>query len=91
MQNWKKVLALGTLGAGAALVFSGRRGLGIASVAGGLALLASEYPEHFEAFWENTPDYVRRASEIFATLSHLSQKFAEETRRSGVLSFDKAM
>lgn len=91
MEKWKKILAIGALGAGAALAFSGRRSLGVASVAGGLALLASEYPETFEAIWEKTPDYVRRASEIFAQLSHLSEKFAEETRRRGVLSFDEAV
>ena len=91
MQNWKKVLALGFVGGGATLAFSGRRSLGIASVAGGLALLASEYPEQFEAIWEKAPEYVHRAGEIFATLSHLSEKFAEEAKRRGVLSFDKAM
>ncbi len=88
MENWKKVLTIGALGTGAALALSGRRSLGIASVAGGLALLASEYPETFETIWDNTPDYVRRASELFATISHLTEKFAEETRRRGVLSFD---
>ena len=98
MQNWKKIVALGTIGAGAALAFSGRRSLGIASAAGGLALLASEYPDTFEEIWDKTPeyvhrasDYVHRASEIFATLSRLAEKFAEETRRRGVLSFDEAV
>ena len=91
MEKWKKVVAIGAVGAGAALAFSGRRSLGVASVAGGLALLASEHPETFEAIWERTPDYVRRASELFATLSHLAEKFAEETRRRGVLSFDEAV
>ena len=91
MQNWKKVVALGTIGVGAALAFSGRRSLGLASVAGGLALLASEHPEAFEEIWEKTPHYVHRASEIFGTLSRLAEKFAEETRRRGVLSFDEAV
>jgi len=91
METWKKVLAIGALGAGAALAFSGRRSLGVASVAGGIALLATEYPEKFEAVWDKTPEYVRRASEVFATLSHLAEKFAEETRRRGVLSFDEAV
>ena len=91
MQNWKKALALGGLGAGAALLLSGRRSLGLASVAGAAALLASEYPEHFEAIWDNAPDYVHRASQIFATISRLSEKFAEDAERRSVISFDDAI
>ena len=91
MQNWKKALALGGLGAGAALLFSGRRSLGIASIAGGVALLASEYPEHLEAVWDRAPDYVHRASQIFATLSRLTEKFAEDAKRGSVISFDDAI
>jgi hypothetical protein len=91
MQNWKKALALSGIGAGTALLFSGRRSLGLASIAGGVALLASEYPEHFVDVWENTPDYVHRASQVFATLSRLSEKFAESAERSKVISFDDAI
>jgi hypothetical protein len=91
MQNWKKALALSGIGAGAALVFSGRRSLGLASIAGGVALLASEYPENFVAVWESAPDYVHRASQVFATLSRLSEKFAEAAERRKVISFDDAI
>jgi hypothetical protein len=84
MQKWKKGLIFGAVGAGAALVVSGRRTVGIASIAGGLALLASEYPEHFEGVWENAPEYINRAVQIFATLSQLSERFAEEAERRSV-------
>jgi hypothetical protein len=87
MQNWKKAVVAGAVGAGAVLALSGRRNLGIASVAGGLALLASEYPERFEALWENAPDYVNRATMIFATLSRLSERFAEDAERRNVSSY----
>jgi hypothetical protein len=81
MQNWKKVVALAGLGAGAALVIAGRKNVGLASVAGGLALLASEYPEHFEAIWESAPEYMHRANQIFSTLSRMSEHFAEAAER----------
>jgi hypothetical protein len=87
MQNWKKAVAMGSIAVGAGLVLTGRRNIGFAAAAGGLALLASEYPERFEAIWENAPDYVHRASQIFATLSRLSEKFAEDAERRSVTSF----
>lgn len=84
MQNWKKALVGSAVGAGAVLALTGRRKLGIASIAGGLALLASEYPERFEAAWENAPEYVNRASRIFTALSSLSERFAEDVERRSV-------
>ena len=89
MQNWKKALVCTAVGAGAVLALSGRRNLGIASIAGGLALLASEYPERFEAVWENAPEYVNRATQIFATLSRLSEKFAEDAERRSVDAYQQ--
>jgi hypothetical protein len=89
MQGWKKALICSAVGAGALLALSGRRNLGIASIAGGLALVASEYPEHFEAVWENAPEYVNRAAQIFATLSGLSEKFAEDAERRSVASYQQ--
>ncbi len=90
MQNWKKALVGSAVGAGAILALSGRRKLGIASIAGGLALLASEYPERFEAMWDNAPEYVNRASQIFTTLSHLSERFAENMERRSVDAYQQA-
>lgn len=89
MQNWKKALVCTAVGAGAVLALSGRRNLGIASVAGGLALLASEYPERFEAVWDSAPEYVNRATQIFATLSRISEKFAEDAERRSVVSYQR--
>ncbi len=87
MQNWKKALIFGSLGAGAVLFITGRRPVGIAVAAGGLAVLASEYPEKFEAVWENAPEYVNRATQIFAVLSKLSERFAEEAERRSVAAW----
>jgi hypothetical protein len=87
MQNWKKAVVCGAVGAGAVMALSGRRSAGLASIAGGLALLASEYPEHFENLWENAPEYINRGAQIFATLSRLSEGFAEEAERRSVESY----
>ena len=66
------------------LIITGRRPLGMAFAAGGLALLASEYPEKFEAVWENAPDYLQKGMQIFATLQKLGEGFAEEAERRSV-------
>jgi hypothetical protein len=90
MQNWKKALVFGSIGAGTLLAVTGRRPLGIAFIAAGTAVLASEYPEKFEAVWENAPDYVNRATQIFSMLSKLSERFAEEVERRGVPAWGEA-
>jgi len=84
MQSWKKAVIFGSIGAGAMLIVTGRRPLGMAFAAGGLALLASEYPEKFEAVWESGPDYLQKGMQIFATLQKLGEGFAEEAERRSV-------
>ena len=84
MQNWKKAVIFGSIGAGAMLILSGRRSAGIAVAAGGLAVLASEYPEKFEGIWENAPDYLHKGMEIFATLQKVGTDFAEDAERRSV-------
>jgi hypothetical protein len=84
MQNWKKAVVFGSIGAGALLVLSGRRSVGMAVAAAGLAVLASEYPEKFEGIWENAPDYLHKGMEIFATLQKGGADFAEDAERRSV-------
>jgi hypothetical protein len=78
MQNWKKAVVFGSIGAGAVLILTGRRPAGMACAAAGLAVLASEYPEKFEAAWESAPDYLQKGMQIFATLRKIGEGFAEE-------------
>jgi len=84
MQSWKKVAVFGAVGLGAALIVTGRRPLGLAVAAGGLALLASEYPEKFEDLLEDAPDYLNKGMEIFATLKKVGEGFIEDAERRSV-------
>jgi len=84
MQNWKKAVVFGSIGAGVVLLISRRRPVGMALTAAGLAVLASEYPEKFEAVWESAPDYLRKGMQIFGTLQKLGEGFAEEAERRSV-------
>ncbi|MDT8070722.1 MAG: hypothetical protein ROO76_21380 [Terriglobia bacterium] len=81
MEGWKKALVVGTLGAGAVLVMTRRRPAGAVFAAAGLALLASEYPEKFEAIWENAPEYMNRATQILGVISKISERFAEAAEK----------
>ncbi len=84
MQNWKKAIAFGSIGAGAVLLFTRRRPVGMAFAAAGLAVLASEYPEKFEVVWENAPEYLQKGMQIFATLQKMGEGIAEEAERRSV-------
>jgi len=84
MQGWKKAVIFGSIGAGTMLIVTGRRPLGMAFTAAGLAVLASEYPEKFEAFYENAPEYLQKGMQIFSTLQKLGEGFAEEAERRSV-------
>ena len=84
MQNWKKVVVFGSIGAGALLILSGRRPVGMALAAGGLAVLASEYPEKFEGILENAPDYLHKSIELASTLQKVGRGFARDAARRGV-------
>jgi hypothetical protein len=84
MQNWKKAIVFTTIGVGTALVITRRRPLGMAFAAAGLAVLASEYPEKFEAVWENAPEYLQKGMQIFSTLQKMGEGFAEEAERRSV-------
>jgi hypothetical protein len=87
MQNWKKALIFGSLGAGAILILAGRRGVGLGLAAAGLTVLASEYPEKFEDVWENAPEYLQKGMQIFGTLQKLTENFAQEAERRSVSAF----
>ena len=83
MEGWKRAVVFGSLGAGALLLISGRKVPGTVIAAAGLAVLASEYPEKFENFWEDAPAYVDRGVRIFSALTTMGERFADEAARRG--------
>lgn len=61
---WTRVVAAGSLLAGAFLLFSGRRRAAMAAAVTGAAVAALEKPEVVKEIWENTPKYLRRGQEF---------------------------
>jgi hypothetical protein len=87
MNTWKRALIFGSLGAGAVLLLTGKRPAAVAAATVGLAVLAAEYPEKFEAVWENAPEYVTRGVQIFQTLTQIAERFADQAAERGSAAF----
>ena len=87
MQTWKKIAVFGAIGAGAAMILTGRRALGAALATGGLALLASEYPEKFEDLLEDAPEYLNKGIELLATLKKVGEGLVEDGQRRSANEF----
>lgn len=84
MPTWRKAIVIGSF-TGAALAFiKGYRPAGVAMATVGLAILATEYPEKFEAVWDQAPEYIYRGTQIFSTLSRIVERFAEQASERGL-------
>jgi hypothetical protein len=77
MENWKKALIFGTLGAGAVLFATGRRPAGAILAGVGAATLAMEYPDKFRQLWERAPEYMDRGNDMMAAISRIAQRLAD--------------
>jgi hypothetical protein len=84
MQNWKKALICGAVGAGTVLTITGRRAVGVLAIIGGVTVLASEYPEKFESVLENAPEYINKVTKIFGSLTQMSEQYAEGAEQRSV-------
>lgn len=77
MENWKKAVIFGSVGAGALLFASGRRPAGLVLAGIGAATLASEYPDRLQQLWERAPEYMDRGNELMAAISRIAQRMAD--------------
>jgi hypothetical protein len=77
MENWKKAVIFGSIGAGAVLFATGRRPAGLILAGVGAATLASEYPHKFRQLWERAPEYIDRGNELMAAISRIAQRVAD--------------
>ena len=83
MENWKKALLAGSAGASTILFLKGKPSAGLILAGVSLATLASEYPEKFEEFRENLPDYVDRGTSFLNFVSRAGERLAEAAARRG--------
>ena len=81
MNNWKRAVVFGSLGAGAILFATGKRPAAVVVAGVGLATLAVEYPEKFEKMWEQAPEYLSRGNQIVTAVSRMLERYAEHQER----------
>ena len=87
MQNWKKATIAGTVGVAAILMLKGKRPAGVLMAGIGLAVLASEYPAHFEKIREGIPSYVRQGTRFLDLAMKIGGKIGQlvESRTGGAI------
>lgn len=81
---WPRLVAAGSLLAGAYLLFTGRYKGALAAALGAAGMAALEKPELAKDLWENTPKYLhsgqeflRRAESIVADVKNKGEKVRE--------------
>jgi len=87
MQNWKRAVIFGSLGAGTFFLITGRRPAGVVLTAVGLATLASEHPEKLEALWRNAPYYLEKGNQWVSMVARLAEQLGRRDWREGI--FDR--
>lgn len=84
MQNWKRAVIFGSLGAGTFFLITGRRPAGIALTAVGLATLAFEHPEKLEALWRNAPYYLEKGNQWVSMAARLGEELGKRRWRDAI-------
>jgi hypothetical protein len=87
MENWKKAVIAGSVGAATILMVKGKRPAGVLAAGVGLAVLASEYPDKFTQIREDIPNYVQQGTRFFDMAMKIGRKIGAlvEQRGRGLL------
>lgn len=81
MDNWKKAMVLGSVGAAALLFMKKRYPAGVLATGLGLAVLASEYPEKFERVRRSLPEYFERGMQVMEMAGRAGRRITEAAGR----------
>jgi hypothetical protein len=89
MESWKKAAVLAAISAGAILFMKRRYSAGVLSTGVGLAVLASEYPEHFERVRRSLPDYFERGMQVMEMAGKAGKRIKDAAGRGAVDAWDE--
>ena len=89
MENWKRAVIAGSAGTAAMLLLKGRRPAAVLAGSVGLAVLASEYPAHFERIREELPSYVRQGTRFLDLAIRIGRKIEELAEGRAALAFEE--
>ncbi|MGA3091726.1 MAG: hypothetical protein ABSD75_24215 [Terriglobales bacterium] len=89
MENWKRAVIAGSVGAAAMLALKGRRPAAVLVGSVGLAVLASEYPERFVRIREELPSYVRTGTRFLDLAMKIGSKIEQLTEQRAARAFEE--
>jgi hypothetical protein len=89
MENWKRAVIVGSVGMAAMLLLKGKRPAAVLVGGVGLAVLASEYPNQFNAIREELPSYVRHGTRFLDLAMRIGSKIGELADKRAAQAFEE--
>ena len=80
MENWKRAVIAGSVGAATLLLLKGKRPA---------AVLASEYPDQFAKIREELPSYVRQGAKFLDLAMQIGGRIEELAERRAAQAFEE--
>jgi hypothetical protein len=89
MENWKRAVIAGSVGAAAVLLMKRKRSAAVLVGGVGLAVLASEYPRQLEKIREELPSYVRTGTRFLDLAMQIGQRIEELAEQRAARAFEE--
>jgi hypothetical protein len=89
MENWKRAVIAGSVGAATLLLLKGKRPAAVLVGGVGLAVLASEYPNQFEKIREELPSYVRQGAKFLDLAMQIGSRIEELAEKRAARAFEE--
>ena len=89
MENWKRAVIAGSVGAATMLLLKGKRPAAVLVGGVGLAVLASEYPSQFGRIREELPSYVRTGTRFLDLAMKIGSKIGELAEKRAAQAFEE--
>jgi len=89
MENWKRAVIAGSVGAATMLLLKGKRPAAVLVGGVGLAVLASEYPNQFARIREELPSYVRQGTKFLDLAMKIGDRIEEWAETRAAQAFEE--
>jgi len=89
MENWKRAVIAGSVGAATILLLKGKRPAAVLVGGVGLTVLASEYPNQFMRIREELPSYVRQGTRFLDLAIRIGSRIEELVERRAARAFEE--
>jgi hypothetical protein len=89
MENWKRAVIAGSVGAATMLLMKGKRPAAVLVGGVGLAVLASEYPNQFAQIRDELPSYVRQGTKFLEMAMRIGGRIEELAEKRAARAFEE--